>query len=375
MKNNNLNNIISDFQNYFRKKKSKKLHDPIFFGNESKYLKQCITSGFVSYVGNFVNIFERKICKYTKSKYSVATSSGTAALHLALNYFKIDKNCEVLIPGFTYVATANAIKYCNSNPNFVDIENENLGVCPIKLDAYLKKIGIRKGKKLINKFTKKHIKALIVVHVYGLPAKIQILKKVCHKYNILLIEDAAEAVGTFYDKKHLGTFGDMGILSFNGNKTITTGGGGVILVKNKSEAKVVRILRDSNDQLNILLIQHGYKPGWLREFNNRYSYDIYIKLINGVEIIIEVDGRQHYRYVSRFKNTNVDDVQKRDRKKEELSGDNEHNLIRLNQEYIWNDKNNWKNDLFGFINEKYENNNIIVIYDCASYGYQKILNI
>lgn len=242
MKNNNLNNIISDFQNYFRKKKSKKLHDPIFFGNESKYLKQCITSGFVSYVGNFVNIFERKICEYTKSKYSVATSSGTAALHLALNYFKIDKNCEVLIPGFTYVATANAIKYCNSNPNFVDIENENLGVCPIKLDAYLKKIGIRKGKKLINKFTKKHIKALIVVHVYGLPAKIQILKKVCHKYNILLIEDAAEAVGTFYDKKHLGTFGDMGILSFNGNKTITTGGGGVILVKNKSEAKFLKRL-------------------------------------------------------------------------------------------------------------------------------------
>ena len=149
---------------------------------------------------------------------------------------------------------------------------------------------------------------------------------------------------------------------------------GVSCEKNKSEAKVVRILRDSKDQLNILLIKHGYKPGWLREFNNRYSYDIYIKLINGVEIIIEVDGRQHYRYVSRFKNTNVDDVQK-EIEKEELSGDNEHNLIRLNQEYIWNDKNNWKNDLFGFINEKYENNNIIVIYDCASYGYQKILNI
>ena len=127
------------------------------------------------------------------------------------------------MPSFTYVATANAIKYCNSNPNFVDIETENLGVCPKKLELYLKKIGTKKGKKLINKTTNKHIKALIIVHVFGFPAKINEIKKICRKYNIYLIEDAAEAVGSFYNKKHLGTFGDMGILSFNGNKTITSG--------------------------------------------------------------------------------------------------------------------------------------------------------
>ncbi len=241
-KNNNFDDLISDFENYFRFKKSKRLHDPIFFGNEAKYLKECISSGFVSYVGNFVNIFENKISKYTKSNYSIATSSGTAALHLALNYYKIDKGCEVLLPSFTYVATANAIKYCNSNPNFVDIETESFGVCPIKLELYLKKIGIRKGKKLINKNTKKHIKALIIVHVFGFPAKINEIKKICKKYGIYLIEDAAEAVGTFFNKKHLGTFGDMGILSFNGNKTITSGGGGIILVKTKKAANYLKHL-------------------------------------------------------------------------------------------------------------------------------------
>lgn len=241
-KKNNFENLISDFYNYFRFKRSKRLHDPIFFGNETKYLKECISSGFVSYVGNFVNIFENKINKYTKSKYSIATSSGTAALHLALNYYKINKDCEVLLPSYTYVATANAIKYCNSNPNFVDIETENLGVCPDKLELYLKKIGIRKGRKLINKYTKKHIKALIIVHIFGFPAKINEVKKICKKYNIYLIEDAAEAVGSFFKKKHLGTFGDMGILSFNGNKTITSGGGGAILVKTKKTANYIKHL-------------------------------------------------------------------------------------------------------------------------------------
>lgn len=239
---NNFVNLISDFENYFNLKKSKRLHDPIFFGNETKYLKECINSGFVSYVGNFVNIFEDKISNYTKSKYAIATSSGTAALHLALNYYKIDKNCEVLLPSYTYVATANAIKYCNSNPNFVDIETESLGVCPDKLELYLKKIGIRKGKKLINRYTKKHIKALIVVHIFGFPAKLNEIQKICKKYNIYLIEDAAEAVGTFFNKKHLGTFGDMGILSFNGNKTITAGGGGIILVKTKKAADYIKHL-------------------------------------------------------------------------------------------------------------------------------------
>ena len=232
----NFDILISDLEKFFSNK-SKGLHDPIFFGNEIKYLKQCINSGYVSYVGDYVKKFEKKICSLTKSKYSVATSSGTSALHLALKYYNIGKNDEVLLPSCTYVATANAIKYCNATPNFLDLETDNLGICPEKLEKYLSRISKKSGNKLINKFTNKQIKVLIVVHVYGFPCKIVEIKKICRKYNLILIEDAAEAVGSYFNKKHLGTFGDMGILSFNGNKTITTGGGGAILVKRKKEAK------------------------------------------------------------------------------------------------------------------------------------------
>jgi perosamine synthetase len=213
--------------------KSKRLHDPFFFGNEIKYLTNCIKSSFVSSVGNYVYQFEKKICSITGAKYSIATSSGTAALHLALEYLKVDKNDEILIPSFTYVATANAIKYCNASINFLDIENNNLGICPVKLKNYLQKISIKKGKYFFNKFSKKKIKALIVVHVYGFPSKIIEIKKICKKYNIHLIEDAAEAMGSKFKKKHLGTFGEIGILSFNGNKSITSGSGGAIICNSK----------------------------------------------------------------------------------------------------------------------------------------------
>ena len=242
VKKKNFDILISDLERYFLNKKSKRLHDPIFFGNETKYLSQCIKSGYVSYVGNYVKTFEKKICSLTKSKYSVATSSGTSALHLALNYYKIGKNDEVLLPSYTFVATANAIKYCNANPNFIDIETENLGVCPKKLEKYLNRISKRKGNRTFNKFTNRQIKALIVVHVFGFPCKIIEIQKICRKYNLILIEDAAEAVGSFFKNKHLGIFGNMGILSFNGNKTITTGGGGVILVKRKKIAEKLRHL-------------------------------------------------------------------------------------------------------------------------------------
>jgi len=229
-----LKSIVFDFKKIF-KNKSKQLHTPAFKGNEIKYLNECIKSTFVSYVGSFVNKFENKICKVTKSNYSVAVNSGTAALHLIFHYLNINEKNEVLLPSLTYVATANAVKYCNANLNFVDVEKKTLGVCPIKLDRYLKKISFFKNGKTFNKVTGKEIKALIVVHLYGFPAKILEIKNICKKYNLVLIEDAAEALGSYYNGKHLGTFGDFGILSFNGNKVITTGGGGALLLKTKSQ--------------------------------------------------------------------------------------------------------------------------------------------
>ena len=237
----NSNYFLKSFRKIFSNN-SARLHDPLFKGNEKKYLMNCINSSFVSYVGNYVSLFEKKLTQYTRSKYAVATSSGTSALHLILKYLKIGKNDEVLMPTSTYVATAAAVIYCNSTPNFVDIENENLGICPNKLKSYLERISKKKGKSCYNKKTGKKIKALIVVHLYGFPSKILEIKKVCKKFNIKIIEDAAEALGSFYKKRHLGTFSEAGILSFNGNKTITCGGGGAIITNNNKMAKKLKHL-------------------------------------------------------------------------------------------------------------------------------------
>jgi len=226
-------NLIVKFITKLLKNKEKGHHNPLFIGNEKKYLNECISSSYVSYVGKFVNNFETKISNYTKSKFTVATSSGTAALHLVLKYFNIGSKDEVLLPSLTYVATANAVKYCNATPNFVDVERDTMGVCPEKLEKYLKKISIKKGKNIYNKQTHKKISALIAVHLYGFPCKILQLKRICKKYNIILIEDAAEALGSFWKGKHLGTYGEAGVLSFNGNKPITCGAGGAIITNNK----------------------------------------------------------------------------------------------------------------------------------------------
>ena len=163
------------------KNKSKGLHDPLFVGNEKKYLYDCIKSGYVSSVGKFVIQFEDKIKKYTKTKFAVATNSGTSALHLVLKYYKINSNDEVLLPSLTYVATINSILYCNSNPNFVDVNSHTLGVCPKKLSIYLKKISKKRKNYYINKKTGKRLKALIVVHLYGMASEIVQLKKICRK--------------------------------------------------------------------------------------------------------------------------------------------------------------------------------------------------
>lgn len=222
------------------KNKEKGHHVPLFKGNEIKYLKECIKTGYVSYVGKFVKNFENKLSNYTKAKYVVATSSGTSAMHLLLNYYGIGKNDEILVPSFTYVASVNPIHYCGATPNFVDIELDTLGVCPDKLDNYLRKNTICKNKIYFNKKTRKRIKGLIAVHVHGFPCKIEKLRNICKKYKIFLFEDAAEALGSFYKGKHLGTFGDASILSFNGNKTITTGSGGAVLVKDKKTAQKLK---------------------------------------------------------------------------------------------------------------------------------------
>ncbi len=218
------------------------LHEPTFKGNELKYLRNCVETGYVSSVGKYVNVFENKIKKITNSKYAVAVINGTYALELSLRSLGIGPSHEILLPSLTFVATANAVKHSGGIPHFVDVDEDTFGVCPIKLDKYLKKISYKKNGKLFNKKTKKQIKALIAVHLYGFACKIDLLQKLCKKYNIELLEDAAESIGTKYKKKHLGNFGKLGTISFNGNKTITCGNGGIIITSNKKLAKKIKHL-------------------------------------------------------------------------------------------------------------------------------------
>ena len=216
------------------------LHEPIFDGNEKQYLNDCIDSTFVSSVGKFVDDFESEISKFTGSPYAVACVNGTAALHAALILFGIEENDEVITQSLTFIATANAIRYCGAKPILIDVSRETLGLCPQKLKSFLTLRTEWNGRNVINKKTGAKIKAVVPMHTFGLASEIEEIRSICETYNLTLIEDAAEALGSYYKGKHLGTFGDAGIISFNGNKTITTGGGGVILFKDKKLADSYR---------------------------------------------------------------------------------------------------------------------------------------
>ena len=235
------NDIIESIRKIVGKQKHH-LHEPLFFGNEIKYLKKIITTNLVSSVGPFVNKFENQISKFTKSKYTISVVNGTEALHLSLIACGVKNNDEVLVPTITFVGTANAIVYSGATPHFVDSEFETLGIDPLKLEKYLEKITIKKGKFYFNKKTKKRIKAIIPVHVFGNICQIDKILKIAKKFNMHVIEDAAEALGSFFKNKHAGTFGLVGCFSFNGNKIMTTGGGGAIITNNKLLAKKIKHL-------------------------------------------------------------------------------------------------------------------------------------
>ncbi|EME0218974.1 aminotransferase LegC [Campylobacter coli] len=218
------------------------LHEPCFIGNEKKYLLECIDSGFVSSVGEFVTRFEEALKEKTKARFVIATNTGTAALHIALLANGIDENCEVITQSISFVATANAIAYTGAKPVFLDIDENTLSLSPKTLEHFLENQTYQKDNLSYNKTTHKLIKACVIMHTFGLSAHIKAIKELCEKYHILLIEDAAEALGSTYENKALGTFGKCGILSFNGNKIITGGCGGAILSDDENLAKLARHL-------------------------------------------------------------------------------------------------------------------------------------
>ncbi|EAK4366111.1 aminotransferase LegC [Campylobacter coli] len=218
------------------------LHEPCFIGNEKKYLLECIDSGFVSSVGEFVTRFEEALKEKTKARFVIATNTGTAALHIALLANGIDENCEVITQSISFVATANAIAYTGAKPVFLDIDENTLSLSPKALEHFLENQTYQKDNLSYNKTTHKPIKACVIMHTFGLSAHIKAIKELCEKYHILLIEDAAEALGSTYENKALGTFGKCGILSFNGNKIITGGCGGAILSDDENLVKLARHL-------------------------------------------------------------------------------------------------------------------------------------
>lgn len=213
------------------------LHRPVFVGNEKQYLIECIDSNFVSSVGEKVTNFEKLIAEFTGSKFAIATGTGTSALHICLHLDGLASGDEVITQALTFVATCNAISYCNASPVFIDVDRDTMGMSPVALENFLNEFCEIRDNFTYNKSTGKRVKACVPMHTFGIPCRIVEISSICKKWNISLVEDAAESLGSFYNHKHTGTFGDFGSLSFNGNKIITTGGGGMILTDNESLAK------------------------------------------------------------------------------------------------------------------------------------------
>lgn len=213
------------------------LHEPYFAGKEKDYLNECIDTTFVSSVGKFVDKFEEDIARFTGANYAIATVNGTAALHIALQLAGVLQEDEVITQSLTFIATCNAISYIGAHPIFVDVDQATMGLSPEKLKHFLTNEAIMINGQCVNKSTKRIIKAVVPMHTFGMPINLDDLKTVCDSYNIKIVEDAAESLGSYRNNTHTGTKGLFGTLSFNGNKTITTGGGGMIITNDEALAK------------------------------------------------------------------------------------------------------------------------------------------
>ncbi|MGB0868631.1 MAG: LegC family aminotransferase [Flavobacteriales bacterium] len=233
---------IDFIQNTFSTKEFIPLHAPTFSGNEKKYLNECIDSTFVSSVGKFVNTFEEEVAKYVGVKHAVVCVNGTNALQMSMIALGVEQGDEVITQPLTFIATANAISYLKAHPVFVDVDRDTMGLSPKALEKYLSENTEVINNVCINKNTGRKIKACIPMHTFGFGCRIDEIQSICEKYSIELIEDAAESLGSVYKGKHLGTFGKLGAISFNGNKIITTGGGGIIVTNDESLAKRIKHL-------------------------------------------------------------------------------------------------------------------------------------
>lgn len=237
------NNVI-DFirQTFLQPEGVVPLHAPCFIGNEKEYLNECIDSTFVSSVGKFVDRFEEMVAEYTGAKKAVVCVNGTNALHMAMLLAGVEQNDEVITQPLTFIATANAISYIGAHAVFLDVDLDTMGLSSVKVREWLEENAEVKGGECFNKKTGRRIKACIPMHTFGHPVHLDELVEVCKDYHLDLLEDAAESMGSFYKGKHTGTFGKIGAISFNGNKTITTGGGGMLLFQDEELGKYAKYI-------------------------------------------------------------------------------------------------------------------------------------
>lgn len=236
------NDIVNFIHKLYRTEEFVPLHAPLFIGNEKKYLDECIDTTFVSSVGKFVDRFEEEIAAYTGAKKAVVCVSGTNALHMAMLLADIKREDEVLTQALTFIATCNAISYIGARPVFIDVDKDTLGLSPKAIEQWLEKNAELKNGTCYNKNSGRRVRACIPMHTFGHPVKIDELVDICKDWHIELIEDAAESIGSFYKGQHTGTFGKVGVISFNGNKTITTGGGGILLFQDEELGRLAKYL-------------------------------------------------------------------------------------------------------------------------------------
>jgi aminotransferase in exopolysaccharide biosynthesis len=290
MENGKLRKIV-DFIKKIYKKDFIALHEPVFVGNEKKYLNECIDSTFVSSVGKYVEKIEERIADYVGAKYAIAVVNGTSGIHAVLVALGVGRDDEVITQPLTFIATANAIIYTGAKPVFVDVDLETLGMSPKSLEGFLKNNCEIIDNKCINKTTKKIIKACVPMHTFGHPCKIDEIKTICEAWNIDLIEDSAESLGSFYKNGHIGTFGKVGVFSFNGNKIVTSGGGGVIVTDDEKLAKKLKHIT-TTAKAGFRVKDLGFReklPNW-EYFHDEIGFNYRMPNINAALLLAQLEN-------------------------------------------------------------------------------------
>nr|WP_309137033.1 LegC family aminotransferase [Aliarcobacter butzleri] len=275
--------IVDFIKETFKTQEFIPLHEPRFIGNEKKYLNDCIDSTFVSSVGKYVDTFEKEFAKTVGSKFAIATVNGTAALHISLLLSGVKRDDEVITQPLTFIATSNAISYIGAKPIFLDVDLDTMGLSPKSLKNFLETNCEVKDNICINKTTGKTIKASVPMHTFGHPCKIEEIKEICDIWNIILVEDAAESLGSFYKNKHTGTFGKIGAFSFNGNKIITSGGGGVIVTDDEGLAKRAKHITTTAK------IPHPYEY-----VHNEIGYNYRLPNINAALLVAQLEQLEKF---------------------------------------------------------------------------------